>query len=258
MASNAPAACLALFLAACSTPGMAEQVSAQQPARETQVLNITDLASFEQMIRTAVPAAEKSWTSSLAFDRKGVYLTFDDGPKPYATENVLDILDREGVKGTFFLIGHKAEKHPHIVKDMIRRGHTIGNHTYSHIMPWGKNRKIYVSDAVHGRKVLEDIAGIPVPLMRPPGGNLRLVEEIEAAGMRAVLWNTLSGDCKSGQPPAYLLSLIKMQEGLRPMFRHPMIVLMHDTSTRTAQALPRIIDFFRKSGYDFLSDWSTD
>jgi peptidoglycan/xylan/chitin deacetylase (PgdA/CDA1 family) len=125
-------------------------------------------------------------------------------------------------------------------------------------MPWGENAKRYVSDALHGRQVLEDIAGVPVPLMRPPGGNLRLVEDIEAAGMRVALWNTLSGDCRAGQSPDYLLSLIRMQEGLRPMFHYPMIVLMHDTSTRTAQALPKIIDFFRKSGYDFLADWSVD
>jgi peptidoglycan/xylan/chitin deacetylase (PgdA/CDA1 family) len=254
MVSRAKWAGLALLLSACSTTGMAGQDPG--PGPDTHAPGLKDLASFEQMIRTAVPAAGKPWTSALAFERKSVYLTFDDGPKPYATERVLDILDREGVKGTFFLIGHKAEKHPDIVKDMVLRGHTIGNHTYSHIMPWGGNAKRYVSDALHGRQVLEDIAGVPVPLMRPPGGNLRLLEDIEAAGMQPALWTTLSGDCKSGQPPAYLLSLIKMQEGLRPMFHYPMIVLMHDTSTRTAEALPRIIEFFRHRGYDFLADWS--
>lgn len=247
---------LIFFLGACSTPGMAEQSSAHDETEGSYFLNIESLDSFQQMIGTGFPVADRSWTSTLACGQKSVYLTFDDGPKPYATENVLDILDSKKVKGTFFLIGRKAEKHPDIVREIVNRGHTVGNHTYSHIMPWGENYKRYLADAIKGKKLLEEITGREVRLMRPPGGNLRLINEIEKKGMKVVLWTTLSGDCAAGKPPAYLLSLIKMQEEFRPLFHYPMIILMHDTSTRTAKALPKIIDFLKKKGYRFRADWS--
>jgi peptidoglycan/xylan/chitin deacetylase (PgdA/CDA1 family) len=244
-----------LFFAGCASPGLAEQSSSSPEDAGSYILNLRSLSDFEKMVRTVVPATERPWTSSLEYGKKRVYLTFDDGPKPYATQNVLDILDREHVKGTFFLIGRKAEERPEIVREIVRRGHTVGNHTYSHMMPWGKNRKLYVEDAVKGRKLLEEITGRQVDLFRPPGGTHRLMDEIEAKGMKIVLWTTLSGDCASGITPGYLLHMIKQQEKLRPTFHYPMIILMHDTSTRTAAALPEIIAYLKKRGYTFTADW---
>jgi peptidoglycan/xylan/chitin deacetylase (PgdA/CDA1 family) len=246
---------LALALASCATPGMAEQPGPGPAADHAQTLELASLETLMAMTTPAVPVADAAWTSALARDRKTVYLTFDDGPRPHATENVLDILDDEGVRATFFLVGKKAVLHPDIVQEIVRRGHTIGNHTYTHMMPWGKNRKLYVEDALKNRKLLEDIAGVPVPLFRPPGGNLRMIGEIEKAGMKPVLWTTLSGDCAEGKAPAYLKSIISLQEERRPIFHYPMIVLMHDPSTRTAEALPKIIAYFKKNGYRFSADW---
>jgi len=246
---------VASALAACATPGMAEQSAPGPTAEETQTLELASLETLMALTSPAVPVADAAWTSALARNRKTVYLTFDDGPRPHATENVLDILDDEGVRATFFLVGKKAVVHPEIVQQIVRRGHTIGNHTYMHMMPWGKNRKIYVEDALKNRKLLEDLAGAPVPLFRPPGGNLRMIGEIEKAGMKPVLWTTLSGDCAEGKAPAYLKGVISLQEERRPIFHYPMIVLMHDPSTRTAEALPKIIAYFRKNAYRFSADW---
>src|SRR5262245_18813732 len=63
---------------------------------------------------------------------RGVALTFDDGPHPKHTRAVLDALDKDGAKATFFLIGKKAEKHPDVVKEIVARGHGIGLHSYAH------------------------------------------------------------------------------------------------------------------------------
>jgi peptidoglycan/xylan/chitin deacetylase (PgdA/CDA1 family) len=246
-----------VVLAGCSAFGHARQ-SAPGPDSEASSKggDILEAKSLKTLIRTGMHVESRPWASSFDCGEKTVYLTFDDGPKPHRTEKVLDALDEKGVKGTFFLIGRKAEEHPGLVREIAGRGHTVGSHTYSHMIPWGKNRKRYVANALEGRRVLEEILGREVPLMRPPGGNLRLIDELEKNGMKVVLWTTLSGDCRSGKPPLYLLSLIRMQHEKRPMFHYPMIILMHDTNIRTAQALPRIIDYLKSRGYRFLSEWS--
>ena len=220
--------------------------------KETESIN---LESIRKITLTPIPATDSSWKSGLEYGTKRVYLTFDDGPKPYATENVLEILDEEKTKATFFLIGRKAEKWPNIVREIVSRGHTIGNHTYSHIVPWGKNYDIYIDDAIKGKKILEQITGIEVPLFRPPGGNRRLLDEIEKRGMKVVLWTTLSGDCLEGTTPEQIKHLVKRQEMLRSIWRHPMIILLHDTNSRTASALPEIIRFLKKRGYIFTTEW---
>lgn len=249
-----------VFLAACSVPGHAlEQAPEPDPEgapKGGDILKARSLDALRDAIRAGIPVENRPWSESFGCGEKTVYLTFDDGPKPGRTEKVLDVLDRKGVKGTFFLIGRKAVRHPGLVREIAERGHTVGNHTFSHMIPWGKNRKRYVANALEGKRVLEEILGREVPLMRPPGGNLRLIDELEENGMKVALWNTLSGDCRSGKPPFYLLGNIRMQDEKRPMFHYPMIILMHDTSTRTALALPRIIDYLESKGYRFLADWS--
>ena len=65
--------------------------------------------------------------------QKAVYLTFDDGPIPEATPFILDVLDRYNARATFFMVGDNARKYPHLLQEVRRRGHAIGNHTYNHI-----------------------------------------------------------------------------------------------------------------------------
>ena len=242
-----------VFSAACSNPGT--EPEPLQPHEPDYPLNIRDLEQFKQMIRNGLPTVDEPWSSALADGEKGVYLTFDDGPKPVSTKRILDVLDKEGVKATFFPIGRKAEKYPDIVKEIVRRGHTLGSHTYNHMMPWADNFNKYVDNAVKGREALEKIAEVDVPLFRPPGGNLRLIDKLEEKGMKVVLWTTLSGDCAPGKPPSYLIHLVRLQEQKRPVFHNPMVILMHDTHEHTALALPAIIAYLKKKGFKFLSEW---
>ena len=76
-------------------------------------------------------------------DEKAVYLTFDDGPIPVVTPWVLDLLDRHGVKATFFMVGDNIRKHPEVFRMVVERGHRIGNHTFNHIR--GFSRKYFTS-----------------------------------------------------------------------------------------------------------------
>ncbi|MFH1434505.1 MAG: polysaccharide deacetylase family protein [Pseudomonadota bacterium] len=249
------AAALAVF-AACSSPGTGADPAPPPESPGTELpLNIRNLEHFQQLVRAGIPALDEPLSSALADGEKGVYLTFDDGPRPVSTERILDVLDKEGVKATFFVIGWKAEKHPGIVREIAGRGHTLGNHTYDHIMPWAGNFNKYVDNAVKGREAVEKAAGVDVPLFRPPGGSLRLIDRLEEKGMKVVLWTTLSGDCAQGKPPDYLIHLVKLQEQKRPVFHRPMVILMHDTHEHTALALPDIIAYLKKKGFRFLSEW---
>jgi len=201
----------------------------------------------------AAPAA--GWTAAHDDGAKGVYLTYDDGPKPSTTMRLLDILDGQQVKATFFLIGRKAVKHPEVVREIVARGHEIGNHSYDHKMEWGMKTSALVADALEGKAALEEIAGRPVPLYRPPGGSLRLAAACDSLGMKFVAWTASIGDCASKKGPASLVKLFKKQEEARVLFHNPLIILMHDTNTRTVDAAPKLVALLRSKGYDFLSEW---
>jgi len=89
-----------------------------------------------------------------------IALTFDDGPNPFWTLKVADVLDKYGVKGNFFVIGKWAEKYPEIVKEVFRRGHLIGNHSYSHSTEGG--------DFDRAEKVISGIIGEKTKFIRMP------------------------------------------------------------------------------------------
>ncbi|MDR2969446.1 MAG: polysaccharide deacetylase family protein, partial [Tannerellaceae bacterium] len=99
--------------------------------------------------------------------KKCVYLTFDDGPVPEVTPWVLDILDKYGVKATFFCVGENVCKHPDIFNMLQERGHRVGNHTYNHIQGirfWTKN---YVANTEKAAEFIDS------RLFRPPHGHMR-------------------------------------------------------------------------------------
>lgn len=98
-------------------------------------------------------------------DHLKVALTFDDGPNPYATPQILDIFGEEGVRGTFFLIGRWADQNPSLVERMLAEGHTIGGHTYWH---GGDDDRLPWDGFQEGNLVLQEITGQPVRYLRVP------------------------------------------------------------------------------------------
>lgn len=100
---------------------------------------------------------------------KVVYLTFDDGPEPGICEFVLEELERYGFKGTFFCSGKNAEEHPQLMQLLLEKGHSLGNHSYSHTYhPYTSSDADYVQDVLRADAVLH------TPLFRPPWGSLSL------------------------------------------------------------------------------------
>ena len=110
--------------------------------------------------------------------RKGepgsVYLTYDDGPHPENTEEILDVLSKYGAKATFFMIGSNMEKHPEIVEAVISQGHTIGYHSYNHKSLKKTSLSEIQQDFSHVHKLSERF-NYPITLYRPPFGDISLV-----------------------------------------------------------------------------------
>ena len=182
---------------------------------------------------------------------KKIALTFDDGPHPSQTKAILDILDRYGVRATFFMVGVNIENYPEAAKAVISAGHEVGNHTYSHAKI-GKMTELEVSRELDAcESLLVDILGYEPHLFRPPQGALS--DAIEGCSFehdyRLILWSldTRDWEIKDAERIAScVLSNVKGGD----------IVLMHDyigTHSRTAQALEKLLPVLLFRGYEFVT-----
>ncbi|WP_051620989.1 polysaccharide deacetylase family protein [Paenibacillus sp. UNC451MF] len=195
---------------------------------------------------------------------KIAYLTFDDGPSRN-TERILQILNENDVKATFFVTGRAAEKHLMSLKHIVQLGHTLGNHSYSH-----DYQRIYASveafktDADKLGRFLHDKVGIEPKLIRFPGGsNNRLswraggrsvmnaiTREMSKNGYQYFDWNVSSTDAAAVvQPKEEIINAVKGNS----TGKNRIIVLMHDmdVKTTTVEALPEVIVHLKQQGYQF-------
>ena len=158
-------------------------------------------------------------------------LTFDDGPNPAWTPQLLDILARHGVKATFFLVGQFAEREPALVRSVVAAGHLIGNHSWSH-----PNLSLTTAHRVHQELVrtndtLEQITGQPIRYFRPPFGARRpsVLRLSRALGMTPVMWNAMTNDWVERSPDRIADRLAKKIDGRHQSGMAANIVL-HDGS----------------------------
>lgn len=185
-----------------------------------------------------------------------VYLTFDDGPSKL-TDQVLDILRDEDVKGTFFVLGKQVESHPQLVRRAVQEGHAIGNHTYDHVYKdIYSGAESFWNQIQQTEQSLEKHAGVKPRLVRAPGGTFGNFDAfyfyyMDQAGYEVHDWNIDSGDsARPGVPASDIVRTVS-----KGPFRHEVIVLMHDGTghEQTVKALPEIIRLFKKKGYAFAS-----
>ncbi len=183
---------------------------------------------------------------------RAVALTFDDGPNPGATPQILRILKREDVVATFFVVGLLAERYPNLIRSIVEDGHTVGTHSWSHPitpafdeLPTGELEHQITAPV----EVLEE-QDISPYLFRPPGGSFddQVIDVAERAGMRTVMWSIGTGDFIEDIPPHHIVNAAMNR--LRPGG----IVLLHDgggDARATITALPDLIREIRRHGYDF-------
>jgi peptidoglycan-N-acetylglucosamine deacetylase len=186
---------------------------------------------------------------------KRIALTFDDGPDPRFTGQVLDVLKQNNVKATFFVMGARAEAYPDLVKRMINEGHIVGNHSF-----WHPNLVDQASIATLEREVnrtedaLEKLIGYRTKLFRAPYGFLynELVEKLREMNYTVVAWSVDSLDWQE-EPPTVIANTVTSQ--VKP----GSVILMHDggewdaNRTPTIQSLQQIIPTLKQQGYEFVT-----
>jgi peptidoglycan/xylan/chitin deacetylase (PgdA/CDA1 family) len=141
-------------------------------------------------------------------------LTFDDGPHPALTPRILDVLDLYQVKATFMMMGHAAERHPDIVHEVVARGHEIGNHTWRHMHITKTSAETARHEIERGTQIIEDVAGVPVRLFRPPQGRLSeaVVRLVTQMRQDIVLWSVTRGR-KAWRTPEAVSNYIAREAG---------------------------------------------
>lgn len=179
---------------------------------------------------------------------EGISLTFDDGPDPNFTLQILDILDAHNIVGTFFIIGKKATIHTEILKEINDRGHLIGNHSFSHSsnLPLFSKSKLK-ADFLHCSNIIKTLTGREVHFFRPPFGitNPRYSKTLEALNLQSIGWNVRSFD-------TVLKSPNRLFNRVTGKLRNGSIVLFHDTQKVTVQTLPKIIRYCEEEGIKIL------
>lgn len=195
-----------------------------------------------------------------AQEAKRVYLTFDDGPSIY-TGQILDILDANDVKATFFVIAREDETYWQYYTRILEEGHTLGMHSYTH-----DYTKVYASlesfeeDVSNLSQFLYDRTGVYPTTYRFPGGSSNTVSNVPIEECIAYLneqgityydWNALNGDAVTNE-----LSEEKLIDNIMTSVRqnNTSIVLMHDMQSRhnTVESLQGLIDVLKEEGYEIL------
>jgi peptidoglycan/xylan/chitin deacetylase (PgdA/CDA1 family) len=195
---------------------------------------------------------------------RAILFTFDDGPSRRTTPRLLDILDGLGIKAVFFVKtesfgnGNPWEReHAEIVREIVRRGHTIGNHTETHRqLPLLRNAEIEAELAVSERKIQRAIGSKP-RLIRPPGGALsaRVEQLLGERGYTSVMWALYGGDLEVSTPEDVVRTFFRVLERReQEVGDRGGIVLMHDTKSHSLDAVPRLVSALQKRNCKLLED----
>jgi len=180
---------------------------------------------------------------------KIVSLTFDDGPHPKYTQQILDILKKHNAAATFFMIGQHAAQHPEIVKQIAEDGHELGNHSLNHNEFVRGKLKYPHKEMIEAQKVLEDISKREITLFRPPYGilSLRVMINLMFSNMKIVMWTIDSDDWK-GRAKEEIIEKIFSRGDLSGH-----ILLFHDRFQVTVETLEELILKIKKMGYEFVT-----
>lgn len=184
---------------------------------------------------------------------KEIALSFDDGPHPRYTRQILDILAEYNVKATFFLLGQEVEEHPWLVERIAREGHEIGNHSYTHRnfvrLTWDE---IMEEEIKPTGELVENITGEYPELIRPPYGAIseRQLERFSHKNYSIVNWSVDTGDYEEENNPELIMARTHLQ-------LHPgAILLMHDGGgdrSNTVKMLPALIEMLEKEGFELTT-----
>jgi peptidoglycan/xylan/chitin deacetylase (PgdA/CDA1 family) len=178
-------------------------------------------------------------------NHQDVFLTFDDGPTPGVTPWVLNQLEDFGAKATFFCLGRNVDKHPDIYNQILAAGHTVGNHSYSHLKGFRSSVKRYVDDINLASNMIDS------RLFRPPYGRI-FPGQVRAVLQQydIIMWDVLSIDYNSG------LSGDRVLQNVVKNVQPGSIIVFHDSekaSENLFHALPRTLEFLKEKGFSMTA-----
>lgn len=174
---------------------------------------------------------------------KKLYLTFDDGPIPEITEQVLDLLKHYDTKATFFCVGENVKKHPYLYDRILQEHHAVGNHTFHHVNGFKSNCNVYLDDT------LKAASCISSNLFRPPYGRLTPKQYHKLRNeYHIVMWDVLSYDFDAKVTRDQCLDNVMSRS------RNGSIIVFHDSIKAAANmlyVLPLVLKHFKGEGYTF-------
>lgn len=223
----------------------------------TQIVNLNNIMPDPQDEVSADDPYKEIKDRLRADDTEGlkvIFLSFDDGPSAN-TPAVLDMLDTYGIKATFFTNHHQGQDAADNYRRIVEEGHTLGNHTSSHLYEYYKDTNLFLGDVQSLRDYHLKVTGIEPPkIFRFPGGSLNAneacVQAILNAGYTYVDWNVVAGDGYSDVPaPSVIAANI-----INGCHQHDVsVVLCHaELKENTRAALPSVIETLQSEGYTFL------
>jgi peptidoglycan/xylan/chitin deacetylase (PgdA/CDA1 family) len=186
---------------------------------------------------------EMDWKGVNNTTTKTIYLTFDDGPTPGVTTWVLDALKEYEALATFFCVGQNVSAHPGIYQQILEEGHTVGNHTHSHVSGFKTSTREYIQEVKKAQEVIDS------SFFRPPYGRIRRSQsKLLKEGYRIVMWDVLSGDFDPSISAEKCISNVvnNVEDGS--------IVVFHDSKKAfpvLQKSLLKVLKKLQNEGYHF-------
>lgn len=188
-------------------------------------------------------------------ESKEIALTFDDGPNDPHTLHLLDVLTKHNVCATFFMIGRYVRQRPDIAAEVAKRGHIVGNHTFTHPLLTVQSMSRIRDEIMQSRAALTDAVGEHSNLFRPPWGGRRpgVFSLVRQLGLEPIMWNVTGFDWNA--PSADYI-----EQKVSPRIRGGAVVLLHDGGhaafgadrSKTVEVVDRIVARYRAEGYEFV------
>jgi len=203
----------------------------------------------------ALASSQIQWNFFLSAIHSGqasgnkISLTFDDGPHPVYTPQVLDFLKTQDAKATFFLIGKNVKQYPYLVERIVKEGHTIGNHSYSHSKTIDfKSKNNWLKELNETDSEIQKITGKQPRFFRPPFGvtTPHLASAIEKTKHLVIGWNVRSFDTTKTSPE-------KINRKILAQTKSGSIILLHDRHENIVPILEQLLPELASKSYTFVT-----
>jgi len=203
---------------------------------------------FPLLLIFAAPFISPAAFWSRPFLKRKIALTFDDGPKPFATRRLLRVLKRQGVVGTFFIVGRMAAAHPELVRALFKEGHEIANHTWSHSDLKNMSPEEFADELEGTRQLIRELTGRNSFLFRTPGSTENFIRKhfVVPPKYTLILWDVHSLD-QRGLPADQIAARVESA------VKDGDIILMHNGIKSTPEALAILIPDLKSRGFKFLT-----